>query len=300
MLYDYHALPPVAVAGDSEMILQMKEGQRLVAQLQDTFFARGIVFLRGQLDALDHLVNGDDVRLIAHANAKTFNDRQGQWEADAHGRTQARLAGNLRTAAQRLHVAPDHFHANSTPRHVTDFGGGGETGFKYQLVYVQVRQFVGFRDESLFLGGFHDLLTVQAGAVVRDLDNDVPAFMSGMNGDGSSRRFSLFLAQRRWLDAMVKRVAHHVQQGVLEVLDDRGIYLDIFPLDAELGRLAERFRQIPHGTVVLLEERSHGHHPCFKDRFPEFKMQGVAETVGVGYLFQTDSTFGFKHLGYAS
>ena len=115
MAHYHYVFPSSRLALDVEMLLQTNEGQHLAAQV-DVVASQGVLqCIFGQLDTLDHHVQGDDVVSAANPHQEAVYDGQGQGQADPDQGALAGFAIQFDAATQRLNVAFDHIHADPAP-----------------------------------------------------------------------------------------------------------------------------------------------------------------------------------------
>ncbi len=114
----------------------------------------------------------------------------------------------------------------------------------------------------------HSLLThsldVDPGAVVRDLDDHLPALMKGAQCEPALRGLASLHPCARCLDAVVHRVADQVREGILDCLEDRlvefgllAFHLDRDLLAARLGEVAYDARELAPDVPDRLHARLH-------------------------------------------
>ena len=97
---------------------------------------------------------------------------------------------------------------------------------------------VGLRDQTAFNGLAANALDIEPLAVVADLNHDAVAAMVGVQGDGPLARLSRGLADLGQLDAVVRRVAHQMDQRIAQFVDHPLVELGLFAIDHQAHALA--------------------------------------------------------------
>ena len=111
-------------------------------------------------------------------------------------------------------------------------------------------------------GGVADRVDCKSTPVVGNLDAD-PAALRRRDRDGqpAAARLSGRLANRRSLDAVVDRVAHHVDQRVLDELEHFAVDLELRADDVPVDLFARLAAQIAHHARKGVENTRCRHHP---------------------------------------
>ena len=118
---------------------------------------------------------------------------------------------------------------------------------RYVRLAVGHRRGLGLGDVALADRGCAHLVGVDAGAVVGDLDDDAVALLPRRQPDRA--RGGLARAPRASsgvLDAVVDRVAHDVDERVVDLLEHLLVELGVAALDDEVDLLLELLRQVAH------------------------------------------------------
>src|SRR5690606_4204085 len=102
--------------------------------------------------------------------------------------------------------------ADASSGQPADLGGGGEARGKDQRVEVAAAERHAGADQAAFLRAPADRGTVQATAVVADLQHHFGAFAADRDADGAFLLLARAAALLRRLDAVRDRVAQHVLQ----------------------------------------------------------------------------------------
>ena len=108
---------------------------------------------------------------------------------------------------------------------------------------------LGLGDVALADRALPDLVGVDPGAVVGDLDDDAVALLARAESatvpcGGLAQRD----ARRRVLDAVIDRVAHDVDERVVDLLEHLLVEFGVAALDDEVDVLAELLGQVAHGA----------------------------------------------------
>ena len=147
-------------------------------------------------------------------------DRQGERDLDQERRPLPLLGNELDGPADLFDVGANDIHADAAARHRRDLGGRRESRPENELLNLLIVHSLEFDvgRETVSDHLFPNLLDVQPGAVVGDLDDDVAAFVVSVEGNRAGFRLALRLAIRRHFDPVVRRVADHVGQRILDQL----------------------------------------------------------------------------------
>ena len=97
-------------------------------------------------------------------------------------------------------------------------------------------------------------------AIVRDADHDPAALVVSLEADGSERGLALGDAFVGHFNAVVRRVADHVDERVRELLDDVAVQLRVLARQEQLDLFALRSRKIADQARHFLECGTDRHH----------------------------------------
>src|SRR5690606_15414178 len=193
-------------------------------------------------------------------------DRERQRQADRHPRALSLRRLDLEAAVDRLDVLADDVHADAAAGHVGDLLGRRESRRADELPDVAVARIL--RNVEAALGRLgEDPLPVQARAVVRDLDDDVPALMRGAQAQRAGARLAGAHPRFRLLDAVIDRIADDMRQGIDELFDDAFVELGLLALENEVDLLAQHRREIAHEPRKTAEYEVDRDHADAEHRF---------------------------------
>ena len=113
---------------------------------------------------------------------------------------------------------------------------------------------LGLGDVALAHGALPDLLGIDARAVVADLDDDAVALLACAQVHRAVRGLAERQARLGVLDAVVDRVAHDVDERVVDLLEHLLVEFGVAALDDQLDVLAELLGEVAHGTRERLED----------------------------------------------
>ena len=108
---------------------------------------------------------------------------------------------------------------------------------------------------------------VEPAAVVGDLDRDRAALVVGGEADRALLGLAGGAALERALDAVIRRVADHVGQRILDQLEHLAVELGLGALHDELDLLAELRREVAHDPRQLLPGGADRLHARLHDAF---------------------------------
>ena len=157
-------------------------------------------------------------------------------------------------AADLLDIGLHHVHADAAAGHGGDHGGGREAGAEDEALHLRLAHAgelgLGGQAVRQHLGA--DPVERQAAAVVGDLDDDVAAFVVGVQRDVAGLRLAGGAPLGRALQAVVAAVAHHVRQRVLDQLQHLAVELGLGAEHGELDLLVHLARQVAHQARQLV------------------------------------------------
>ena len=115
-------------------------------------------------------------------------------------------------------------------------------------------------DQAAFTRLGQDAVPVQAFAVILDRDDDAAALMGGGKTNRPERGFSLGHAFRGQFDAVVNRVADHVDERVAQLLYDVAIQFRLFAFHDKLHLLLLLRGEVAHEARHFLKGPADRHH----------------------------------------
>ena len=194
--------------------------------------------------------------------AEEGGDRGG--ECHPHRRSLARSSFKSDLSAQPLHPFLHNRHAQAMARDIRDEGARAETGTIDQVERLLVRQRfrrLGGQQTGLDRRRSHVRRNNPA-SIILNADLDPPALQgSDGHGDLPSRRLACLNAGRRRLDAVVNRVAHQVDERVLDRLQHFPVHFQIASLHRPAHVFAMVFREIAHHSLEDIQHTGSRHHP---------------------------------------
>ena len=118
-----------------------------------------------------------------------------------------------------------------------------------------------FAGQTVRHGFLADALYVQAAAIVGDADEDVAAFVIGVQCDGAGFGLARGQAAHAIFDAVIGGIAHHVGERVFDHLQHLTIEFGFSALHHQLDLLPGFHRQIAHDARQLVPGIADGLHP---------------------------------------
>ncbi len=115
-----------------------------------------------------------------------------------------------------------------------------------------------------------DARGVQAAAIVRDLDDDVPALVIGGETDRALLGLPGGTALLRGLKAVVRRIAHHVRERILDQVEHLPVELGVGTVHLQLDVLVQLARKIANDARQLLPGIADRLHARLHDAFLQF------------------------------
>ena len=247
--------------------------QQPVAQAQhrrilDAFDPRRAILHPAHAHQLHHADLRQGEAFAARLDDEGRDDRERQRDLDGEGRAAPFLRDELDRAADLLDVGLDHVHADAPARDRGHLLRGGEARGEDEaqhLALAHLRE-LGFGREAVGQRLGADLLDRQAAAVVADLDDDVPAFVIGVEQDAPRLRLAGGAALLGGFEPVVAGIAHHVRQRVADQFQHLPVQFRLRAAHLEVDLLAQFMRQVAHQARQLgpgIADRLHArlHHP---------------------------------------
>ena len=197
------------------------------------------------------------VHLPAHLEHQRANDGERERDRQLEGRA---LARNRVQVERALELLDDefayHIHAHAPTGDLGDDGRGGEARLEDHVLGLAVGHGLrlGGCDVALAHGALADLLGIDARPVIADLDDDAVSLLARAEVNRSVRGLARRQAGLGVLDAVVDRVAHYVDERVVDLLEDLLVEFGLAAVDHQLDVLAELLRQVADGARERLED----------------------------------------------
>ncbi len=196
----------------------------------------------------------DGVAFFAAGDNQRRNDGQGQRNLYSDCRASAEAGLNVDGTADLLNVRLHHIHADTASGDVGHFFRRGKSGKKNQVEDLPLRH------AGCLFGGNHgafdrllaNAFDVQAGAIVTDLDDNLPPFVKRAQNQTPGPSLPGFGPVFGKLDAMVNGIAHQMRKRIFDRLDDGFIELGVFALHLDGHFLAATERDVPHRPRKLV------------------------------------------------
>ena len=97
-------------------------------------------------------------------------------------------------------------------------------------------------------------------AVIRDADDDASALVGGAEADGALRRLALGCSLGGRFNAVIHRVANHVDKGVAQFFNDVAIQLRLLAFEYKVHLLLLLGGEIAYQPGHLMKRTADGHH----------------------------------------
>src|SRR5262249_33550206 len=148
----------------------------------------------------------------------------------------------------------------STARYAGDLSGSRKTRSKNEPMDLRRQHPVRIRlgEKAFALGNTLDMRGVEAAPVVRNLNDDVSALLSGPETDCAFLDFSGGASLVGTFDAVVGAVSHHMCERILDQVKHLTVQLRVSAVHFKADRFAKIDRKVPHNPLQLL--------PCMTDR----------------------------------
>ncbi len=237
-------------------LAQRNQRQQPVAQAQDRRVLDPLdlqLAIGGGAHQLDHADLRDREALARAFDDQRGDDRQGERDLDDEGRALAGRRAHLDGAADLLDVGLDHVHADTATGDAGHLGGGGEAGLENVLLDLLLAHLLqlGFAGQAVLQDLRLDPVDRETAAVVADLDDDMAAFVIGVERDLAGFRFARAAALLRPFQAVVGGIAHHVGQRVLDHLQDLAIQLGVLADHDQFDLLLQFVAEVAHQARQL-------------------------------------------------
>ena len=164
------------------------------------------------------------------------NDGQCERHSHPHRRAQARAAGDVDGATDRLDIGFHDIHADPAARDARHLGGRREAGFEDELqdpLVGEQRGGVGI-DQAAGDGLCADRLHRDAGPVVLYLDRHLTTLVEGPQEKPARPRLAPRLAIGGRLDAMVDGISHQMRERIADALDQAAVEFGVGTVDDQL------------------------------------------------------------------
>ncbi len=168
------------------------------------------------------------------------NNGQRERQPDKKLGANALLGLDLEPAVDLCDPRCDHIHANAPARNPAYCRGRRETGTKYQIDRLNIRQGLRVRGahESLVHSGLSECGRVYSASVILDLKDEVASVMEGMYDQYTGRIFSYRSPLGGRFDAVGNGVPDHVHERVKDNRKDPLVDLGLAPEDHQVHQLA--------------------------------------------------------------
>ena len=249
VLDDDDVLAPGRSAPESEQVAQANVGEHAAAEREYAARVRVASEPERQLDAFPHGLEREDERLAPGIDGEPLDDRERERHANRDRAPHAVVARHLHVAFERRDVVTHDVHADAAP---------GEVGHGLRRSRSRGRRRAGRPRASLIdapsprdetrraRAPREDAVAAKAGAVVADLDDELPGLVARAQRDRPRGILARGSPRVGRLDSVIDRVPDHVREGPLERLEDRRVHFDVVPLDDEPPQLPVRRREIAH------------------------------------------------------
>ena len=169
-------------------------------------------------------------------------------------------------AAEGAHTRDDDVNADPAPRDRGDRSRRGKSGVRQHLQQrIIIECFYRRREKALFVRASQDDRSIDASAVVFDLQDHCRAIACGAQHQSTRRGFADRPPRFCILDAVVERVPEQVHNGITDRVQQRAIELDVPPFGHELHLLAEVARNVTHQAREPIKHLPHRHHARLQD-----------------------------------
>ena len=111
---------------------------------------------------------------------------------------------------------------------------------------------------------------IETATVIGDLDDDVTALVIGRKPDPSVFRFAGGAPLFGRFQAVIRRVAHHMRERILDQVEHLAVELGLGALHLEIDMLAKLIGKVAHDARQLLPRIADGLHARFHHAFLQF------------------------------
>ena len=211
--------------------------------------------------------------LAAAFDDQRRNDRQRQRNLDCEGGAPAGHGLQLDGAADLFDVGAHHVHADAAARNAGHLLRRREPGFENKLLDFHIAHALqlGLAGKAVFEDLGRDSFGIETPPVVGDLDDDVAALVVGVEPDRAGFRLARLPALLRRLQAVIRGVADHVRQRILDQLENLAVQFGFGADHLHFDLLARLHRKIAHDSRQLgpgIADGLHAglHHPFLQVR----------------------------------
>ncbi len=197
------------------------------------------------------------------------------------------FARDLDGSPEGLHVAQDDVHSHAAARELRDRGGRRDSRGEHEPDGVRLARLLP-RHHALGPRPLDEEAAVDAGAVVGELDHDRARVVKSAEADRAPRVLAGGRAFRGRLDPVVDRVAHHVGEGIADLLDQAHVDLDLAAFDGEPDLLPELSGEVAHRAAELLERRADRDHPDARHEVLQVRLEPVRLAVDLERLLRVE------------
>src|SRR5579884_3260730 len=162
---------------------------------------------------------------------------------------------DLDRAVQFLEIRPYDVHTYAAPRQFSHVLFGGESRPENEVENLRRAQFSDllFGNESLLDRLTAHALHIDSGAIIADCHLNLVTLLPRLDPDGSLTRFAGRYTQFGAFDSMIERVAHEVNQRIVDVLHHVLVELGFLAADQELDLFSVSTRHIAHQAGKFAE-----------------------------------------------
>jgi len=182
--------------------------------------------LQGPVDAGERQRKG----LPADLEQQRAHDREGERQLELEAGAAAWLGSDTDLAPDLLEELAYDIQAHSPSGNLGDGLGEGESGEKEELEELRLTerlQSAGGGKTALGDAALEPL-SINAGAIIADLDEEVSGALPGIHMNEALRVFAVASARFSGLDAVVDRIAKEVAERCVESLED--VAVDLSPV----------------------------------------------------------------------
>ena len=192
---------------------------------------------------------------------------------------------DVEDAFEARDVLLHHVHADAAAADVRNHLGGRETRREDQLDQFAIGQAVVGRNQALLDAARAHFFQIDAAAVVRNFDDDLIAFVVGVELNRPDARFALGFAGVRHLEPMIDAVAQQVHERFADFVDDRLVQVGLGARDHQLNLFAARLGNVADQAREAVEHLSDRNHAHFHDRFLNLVGRACEQRRRVGEVF---------------